>query len=882
VERVRTVALLAAVTIAFSLDASGGEWPTSRGDFARTGNPGGKDGPGVPRVLWVYKAKEHFIGSPTPGDGAVFAPALGAYNTGLFRCLSLRTEAPDRVLWSKSSPFIKRPTVCSPALSGGLVIFGDGMHQTDDAWLYALKADSGRLVWQLSLPGKLVHIEAPPTVDRGSVFVCGGAAGVLCVAADRVTLGNEEMDLAQAQERLDKAWAEVKAKYEAERAKHPDFAVPPDEDAIQKPSPRIRWQKGKGEWHVDAPVALSGSRLFVASCFLDEESTGKRALLCLKAESGETSWETPLQINPWAGPTVTGNMVLVAGSTIRFDPALVKQAEGDVVAVDRSSGQIKWRNAFRGGVLSPVCVGGDTVLFTATDGRLRALDLATGAPKWSYDAGKPFFGGPAIAGQSVYAVDLNGVLHAVNLRDGTRIWQINIPATAEVFAPGMVYGSPAVSEGRIYLGTCNVHAGGSDDTGAIVCIADETVKAREAAAVRIEVDVKRRTVAIPCRIAPRKLPFLAEIYPLEVVASLPAPSGQKAHETVVTFEARPSEIRNALLKIGLREGKPVKGDTSEAPSGDPVSLFVDLPLSAESVQTVPVESLIVETRTGKTLPKLKWHFTGSAMLQPDPEKNTKVLGADSSGAIITLFPVTDETLIQSSMPMADRRSLRLETNKDVLPPEGTDVRLLIVAADSTGSGLSVAPEGLAQPLSWLPPPSETATPKQGRADILVDIEDRTNGLPPVVGFTTPRPLAIPPRPAWHGNQKPDGVPFTGTPAVTAQPTPPLSGGPRVRPKGIDADSPVALPPPLAPSQHEPPSSHAGAVVSAGSAALATGPALRQSAAPRVLLQIPDPFETERAVRMNVNLPDTEHPVRPPHPPAQTNLPVVTPVRQKAK
>jgi outer membrane protein assembly factor BamB len=872
----RVCLLAAAATLAAIPAGAHAEWVTARGDFQRTGSPDGRPGPAVPRVLWAYKAKENYVASPTPGDGLVFVSGLGAYNTGLFRCLSLRAGLRERVLWSKSAPFIKRPTVCSPALTGGLVIFGDGMHQTDDAWLYGLRADTGRLVWQLPVPGKLVHLEAAPTVDRGSLYVCGGAAGVLCLALDRVMLGNEEMDLAQAQERMDKAWQELKTRYEAELARHPDFAVPPDEDALPKPAPKIRWQKGRDSWHVDAPTAVSGSKLLVTSCFLDEEKVGNRALICLRAESGESVWETPLNINPWAGPTVAGGIILAGCSSIASDPSLVKQAAGEVVAADRGTGQVKWRQSVPGGVLSPVAVSNEIAFFTATDGKLRAVDVTTGAEKWTYDVGAPCFAGPAVAGVTVYAVDLKGVLHAVNARDGKRRWMMDVPGAAEVFAPGMVYGSPVVADGRIYLGTCNVHGGGAGADGALVCIADESVKAREAAAIRVEVDPKRRSVTVPCRIAPRKLPFLAEIYPLEVVASLPAPAGQKAHETVVTFEASLSEVRQALLNLGLREGKPIKGDTAQSPSGDALDLLIEWPLSSDTWQTVPVEALIVEERTGRALPDLKWHFTGSAMRQPDPEKDAKILGAEASGTLATLFPVTDETLIQSSLEMADRRLLRLDTDKMAIPPEGTEARLVIVAAPTGADGRGPAAGRRQPPLSWRPPPVEVSAPYDSGRSLLVPFSNGVSALPPAETAVLPSPLLTPARPIWRPGPAGDAPYFTDTVPITRMPAPPLPAGHGVPVRRREVATPVSIPPPSPPQKLEAAASGSGAVERDAPEALRVEPALRQTPAPRIPFSLPDPFETERALRALAPTPDADGPFPLPPPPAVTNLPTRSP------
>jgi outer membrane protein assembly factor BamB len=66
-------------------------------------------------------------------------------------------------------------------------VFGDGMHQTDGAALHCLRADTGRPLWRLDVPGKLVHIEGGPTVAGGRAYVGAGQAGVLCVEINRVT-----------------------------------------------------------------------------------------------------------------------------------------------------------------------------------------------------------------------------------------------------------------------------------------------------------------------------------------------------------------------------------------------------------------------------------------------------------------------------------------------------------------------------------------------------------------------------------------------------------------------------------------------------------------------------------------------------------------------
>src|SRR5436309_8456196 len=70
----------------------------------------------------------------------------------------------------------------------------------------------------------------------------------------------------------------------------------------------------------------------------------------------------------------------------------------------------------------------------------------------------------------------------------------------------------------------------------------------------IKVDKDKRTITIDCKVAPRKIndERYKEIYPIEVIGCWEFPKGQKAHETVVTFDIKPSEVHKALEGFGLK------------------------------------------------------------------------------------------------------------------------------------------------------------------------------------------------------------------------------------------------------------------------------------------------------------------------------------------
>ena len=145
------------------------------------------------------------------------------------------------------------------------------------------------------------------------------------------------------------------------------------------------------------------------------------------------------------------------------------RGRGSLVAVNLSDGSPRWKKLLPGGVVSSVAVKGSLVISTATDGVVRANDVATGDLKWTYPAGAPFFAGPAVAGDVVYAGDLKGMVHAIGLVDGKGAWKLDLNSTATKDA--MIYGSPIVHEGKIYVGTCNLSAAGKGQQ-AIVCIGE--------------------------------------------------------------------------------------------------------------------------------------------------------------------------------------------------------------------------------------------------------------------------------------------------------------------------------------------------------------------------------------------------------------------------
>jgi hypothetical protein len=195
----------------------------------------------------------------------------------------------------------------------------------------------------------------------------------------------------------------------------------------------------------------------------------------------------------------------------------------------------------------------------------------------------------------------------------------------------------------------------------------------------IQIDKVTKTISIKAAVAVRKLPNLDQQYPIEVIGTYVAPRGQKAHETVLTFKGvRPSDVHKALESLGLKPGKPAYGENSKA-DGPKVKMLIELTGADGKPVRMPIEKCLVHRGTEKAMTELTWHFTGSVMKQPDPEKDDKVFGADFTGTFFSIFPVTDCCVLQSQLTMKDEPNYKLETNTKVLPKEGTAVKLILIA-----------------------------------------------------------------------------------------------------------------------------------------------------------------------------------------------------------
>jgi outer membrane protein assembly factor BamB len=402
------------------------------------------------------------------GD-AVYVAGIGAFNRPTIALFPLNSSSTPQPRWSKSAPYLKLPTVSSPAVVGDYLLFGDGMHQDAGGIFHCLDVRTALPVWQLPLAGDLIHLEGAPLVLGERAFIGAGSAGVVAVQWNVALLEGREYELASVRQQQQQRWKQLQQRYEQDKKKDPDFAIPPDESQLLKFAPRKLWQKGENQWHVDAPLNASQGLLLVPSAYLEKDKVGRRSLLALKVDNGELVWEAPLTHNPWGGATVAGSLVFVPGSSIGYYYKELRQAKGDLTALDVRTGRVRWRREIpTGGLLGCVAAQEPLVVTTATDGKVRAFQMADGERAWIYDCKAPLFAPAAIAGGIVYVADLNAVVHAIDLKSGQPAW--TLPLAKELGAPGMIYGGITVHNGQLIVATCNLDGPYLGKPTLLVCI----------------------------------------------------------------------------------------------------------------------------------------------------------------------------------------------------------------------------------------------------------------------------------------------------------------------------------------------------------------------------------------------------------------------------
>jgi outer membrane protein assembly factor BamB len=121
---------------------------------------------------------------------------------------------------------------------------------------------------------------------------------------------------------------------------------------------------------------------------------------------------------------------------------------GEIYALNRNNGQLRWRTSVTGprassvGFYSTPALSGGLLVVGGIDGSVYALDARDGSQKWRYDGNGYVYGSAAIWNGRVFIGDFGGGFHAISLKTGQRLWSKSL---------GPIIGSPTVMRGLVYI-----------------------------------------------------------------------------------------------------------------------------------------------------------------------------------------------------------------------------------------------------------------------------------------------------------------------------------------------------------------------------------------------------------------------------------------------
>ena len=182
--------------------------------------------------------------------------------------------------------------------------------------------------------------------------------------------------------------------------------------------------------------AVEGDTLYIG--------TAGGELVALDRNSGERLWIFELRGEEderaiYGTPAVVDGTVYVGG----YDGFLY------ALSLD---GELKWQELVGGLfgddiwpiVASPVVVG-DLVLVGSSDGSLYAFDVVEESVEWSFDTEGEVWSTPAVSDGVAYFGSLDHSVYAVRVEDGIKQWQFK--------TKGAIVAAPVVAGGRVYVGS---------------------------------------------------------------------------------------------------------------------------------------------------------------------------------------------------------------------------------------------------------------------------------------------------------------------------------------------------------------------------------------------------------------------------------------------
>ena len=335
-------------------------------------------------------------------------------HTGYVDASVQKHRVQGKLVWSQKFG----PVFSSPVAGMGMLFIG-----STDGYLYALREDTGAMVWRVLLHDNLT--DSTPTLEGQVLFVAmhSTALAALDAHTGQVYWQFETSEKIQAP-----PLAIAGRVYLASRTTAWAF------DASSG-KPLWKFHRGVEGWPTTGSPTFAGNTLYIAL------GSGTQ-LWALNATNGQIAWFFD------TGDRITST-TLVAANTV-----YIATWHGVIYALNRVTGKKLWSIALNTTQHQTVVdgVGGSMALANARlyvgdyRGTLLCLDALKGRVMWRYATSTQILATPVLASNQVYVGSGDGYFYALDTSTGRPIWR---------YAVGEVRGSASLANGHIYIGSLN-------------------------------------------------------------------------------------------------------------------------------------------------------------------------------------------------------------------------------------------------------------------------------------------------------------------------------------------------------------------------------------------------------------------------------------------
>jgi outer membrane protein assembly factor BamB len=179
-------------------------------------------------------------------------------------------------------------------------------------------------------------------------------------------------------------------------------------------------------------------------------------LYAVDTQTGQEKWKFDAGLAVMSTPAVTDDNVYFGSGCVGLDCRRGPGSDYYFYALDRQTGQEKWRFKTEGGVGSSPLLADEVLYFGSEDQHLYAVDSQTGQELWRFKAEDIIFSSPALAGDLIYfgaGCDCfpfgERHLYAVDSQTGQERWRFKTGSWVET--------TPAVADGVVYFGSGDHH-----------------------------------------------------------------------------------------------------------------------------------------------------------------------------------------------------------------------------------------------------------------------------------------------------------------------------------------------------------------------------------------------------------------------------------------